>query len=148
MEFIKPFSGMILTYNPAKKEVRLKPLRMAGRIVSLSPDNPMVRSSAGHKVDESDIGSLLGVIATLQTNGETCISGTQCLSGNDTLQMKITGNDSFTFRGIHQYDLWLDKKTCLPMKAVSYGLKGELIEELFLDNLIIDIVLPDEFFCL
>lgn len=146
MEFVRPFPGTILTYNPAKKEVRVKLLRMSGHIITLSPDNRMVRSSAGHRVDESDIGSLLGVVSTLQSNGETCVSGTQYLSGREALQVRIRGNRSFTFRGIHQYALWLDRKTYLPLKVVSYDLRGEPIEDLLLDDLRTDIELPDELF--
>lgn len=148
MEFIRPFPGIILIYNPVQKEVRLKPLKIAGRIMSLSPDNPLIRSSAGHRIDESDIGSLLKAIATLQSHGETFISGTQCISGQQVLQIRITGSGSFAFRGIHQYDLWLDNNTYLPIKAVSYYPNGDLIEELFLDDLITDPELPDELFCL
>ena len=147
MEFIKPFPGMILIYNPARKEVRLKPLKVAGHVISFSPDNPMIRSSAGHRVDESDIGSLLDAVAMLKANGETCVSGTQYLPpGRDTLQVKITGSRSFSFRGVHQYNLWLDRETCLPLRVVSYDLKGELIEDLLLDDLRTDPDLPDDLF--
>jgi outer membrane lipoprotein-sorting protein len=62
--------------------------------------------------------------------------------------VRIAGKGSFTFREIHRYDIWFDKKTYLPLKVVSYNLRGELIEELSLDDLKTDLDLPDKLFCL
>jgi hypothetical protein len=146
MEFIKPRSGVILIYDPMKKKVRLKPFRSLNYVVTLSPDNDMIQSSAGHKVDESDIGSLLRVVARLQSNGKTYIWGDEDLSGRQTVHVRVTGDEEYTICGIHQYDLWLDKKTYLPLKIVSYDLRKGIIEEVLMDDLEIDLDLPDDFF--
>jgi hypothetical protein len=146
MEFIRPRRGVILIYDPIKKEVRLKPFGSVNYVVTLSPDNAMIQSSAGHKVDESDIGSLLRVVAKLQSNGKTSILGDEDLSGRQTTLVRVTGNEEYTICGIHQYDLWLDKKTCLPLKIVSYDLREGIIEEVLMDDLEIDLDLPDELF--
>jgi hypothetical protein len=146
MEFIKPLHGAILTYNPIKKEVRLRPFRFTDRTVTLNPDNDMIHSSAGHKVDESDIGSLLKVVARLQSIGKTIILGDEDLSGRPTVHVRVTGNEEYTISGVHQYDLWLDKKTCLPHKSISCDLRGNVIEEVLMDDLEIEIDLPDDLF--
>ncbi len=146
MEFIKPLPGVILTYNPVKKEVRLRPFRFTDHVVTLSPDNEIIQSSAGHKVDESDIGSLLGIVAKLQSNGKTYIMGDESLSGRQTVLVRVTGIEDFTVCGIHQYDLWLDKMTYLPLKIVSYDLSEGVIEEVLMDDLEIDLDLPDNLF--
>ena len=106
----------------------------------------MIQSSAGHKVGESDIGSLLGIVEKLQSNGKTYIMGDESLSGRQTIQVRITGIEDFTICGIHRYDLWLDKKTYLPLKIVSYDLLEEVIEEVLMDDLEIDLYLPDDLF--
>jgi negative regulator of sigma E activity len=146
MEFIKPLPGVILTYNPVRKEVRLRPFSFTDHTVTLSPDNDMIQSSAGHKVDESDIGSLLGIVAKLQSNGKTFIMGNERLSGRQTVLVRVTGTEDFTICGIHQYDLWLDRITYLPLKIVSYDLLKGVIEEVLMDDLKIDLDLPDNLF--
>lgn len=146
MEFIKPLPGVILTYNPIKKEVRIRPFRFINHVVTLSPDNDMIQSSAGHKVDESDIGSLLAIVAKLQANGKTYIRGDESLSGRQTVMVNVTGIEDFAICDIHQYDLWLDKMTYLPLKIISYNLREEVIEEVLMDDLEIDVVLPDNLF--
>jgi hypothetical protein len=148
MEFIQPLPGVILTYDPIKKQVRLRPFRFTDHVVTLRPDNEIIRSSAGHRVDESDIGSLLGIVAKLQANGKTYIMGDESLSGRQTVLVKVTGIEDFTVCGIHQYDLWLDKMTYLPLKIVSYDLRDGIIEEVLMDDLEIDIDLPDSLFYL
>jgi len=104
MEFIKPVPGVVLTYNPVKKQVRLRIFSFMNQVVTLSPDNEMIQSSSGHKVDESDIGSLLGIVEKLQSNGKTYIMGDEILSGRQTALVKVTGNGDFTVCGVHQYD--------------------------------------------
>jgi len=146
MEFVKPLPGVILTYNPIKKEVRLRPFRFINHVVTLSPDNDMIQSSAGHKVDESDIGSLLEIVAKLQSNGKTYIMKDESLSGRQTVLVRVTGIEDFTICGIHQYDLWLDKMTYLPLKIISYDLLEGVIEEVLMDDLKIDLDLPDNLF--
>lgn len=146
MEFIKPLPGVILTYNPIKKEVRIRPFRFINHVVTLSPDNDMIQSSAGHKVDESDIGSLLAIVAKLQANGKTYIRRDESLSGRQTVMVSVTGIEDFAICDIHQYDLWLDKMTYLPLKIISYNLREEVIEEVLMDDLEIDVDLPDNLF--
>ena len=146
MEFIKPVPGVVLTYDPVKKEVRIRPFGFINHVVTLSPDNDMIQSSAGHKVDESDIGSLLGIVAKLQSNGKTYIMRDESLSGRQTVLVRVTGIGDFTVCGIHQYDLWLDKMTYLPLKIVAYDLCEGLIEEVLMDDLEIDLDLPDSLF--
>lgn len=146
MEFIKPIPGVVLTYNPIKKEVRLRAFSFTNHVVTLSPDDDMIQSSAGHKVDQSDIGSLLAIVANLQSNGKTYVMGDESLSGRQSVHVRVTGNEECTICGIHQYDLWLDKKTYLPLKIVSYDLREGIIEEVLMDDLEIDLDLPDNLF--
>lgn len=146
MEFIKPFRGTVLTYNPITREVRLKPLQVLNHIIPLSPDSHMIRSSAGHTVDQSDIGSLLRAITTLQAMGVTCIAGDEVLAGRETLLVRVTGNDDVAVCGIHRYDLWLEKKSFLPLKVSSYDSAEELTEEIVMDDLEINIDLSDDLF--
>ena len=146
MEFIKPIPGAVLIYDPDKKEVGLRPFRFTDHVLTLSPDNIIIQSSAGHRVDESDIGSLLRIVAKLQSKGETNILGEESLSGRQTVMVRVAGIGDFTVFGVHRYDLWLERTTYLPLKIVSYDLRVEVIEEVLMDDLEINIVLPDNLF--
>jgi len=146
MEFIRPFCGTVLTYNPLVKEVRLKPLQFVDHVITLSPESLVIRSSAGHRVDQSDIGSLLCAVAKLQAEGRICVAGDDVLAGRETILFRVVGNNDVNVCGIHRYDLWLEKKFFLPVKVVSYDLSEELLEEVVMDDLEINIDLPDDLF--
>lgn len=146
MEFISPHPGTVLIYDPVKNKVRIKPFESIRGVLTLSPDNDLVKSSAGHKANESDIGSFLAAVMKLQSNGTMCITGEEHLSGKKTVHVRVTGHGNFTVYGIHQYDLWLDKETYLPLKVVASDLRGEFTEEVFMDDLEVNIDLPDELF--
>ena len=148
MEFISPFRGAVLTYNPARNEVLLKPLRITNRIVALSPENKLIRSAAGHGVAKSDIGSLLKVAAELRSGGTTHVISKESIAGRQTLLVRVTGDEHIAVSGIHEYDLWLDEETCLPLKARAYGFAGECMEEILMDDLETNIDLPDDLFSL
>jgi len=146
MEFISPFRGAVLIYNPIKNEVILKPFRITNFAVPLSPDNDMIRSAAGHRVHESDIGSMLRVAAELRSKGTTQIIGEEMIGGRRALLVRVTGNEHVAISGIHAYAFWLDQETCLPLKAVAYDLSGESREEILMDDLETNIDLPDDLF--
>jgi outer membrane lipoprotein-sorting protein len=148
MEFISPFRGAVLIYNPTKNEVLLKPLRITNRVVALSPENKLIRSAAGHGVARSDIGSLLKVAEELRSGGTTDIFGTEIIAGRRALCVRVTGSEHAAVSGIHEYTFWLDEETCLPLKVVAYDLSGTCREEVLMDDLETNIDLPDELFSL
>jgi hypothetical protein len=148
MEFISPFRGAVLTYNPINNKVLMKPFGITHLAVPLSPDNDMIRSAAGHRVHESDIGSLLRVAAELRSNGTTQVTGEEIIAGRRALLVRVIGSEHVAISGIHAYAFWLDQETYLPLKVVAYDLSGESREEILMDDLETNIDLPDDLFSL
>lgn len=147
MEFIRPHEGAVLVYDPSKKAVKLRPFGSIKNIVlTLSPDNYLVKSPKGHRADESDIGVLIKTVKALHDKGIGEIMGEVDVGDRDSVILKVTGTGNFTVKGIHAYLLWIDKKTFLPVKASSFDVKGALIEEVVMDDLEIDMELGDALF--
>ncbi|MEW6109573.1 MAG: DUF1571 domain-containing protein [Nitrospirota bacterium] len=147
MEFIKPHKGAVLVYSPYKKEVRLRPFGfLKPFVLTLNPDNNLIKSSRGHTVDESDIGSLLRTVKKLQADGKTEVAGEEAVGNKPAMLVRVEGNPDFVVDGIHRYLLWLDKKTFLPLKVSAYDLKGYLVEEVLMDDLDIGIAITESFF--
>lgn len=147
MELIKPHKGAILIYSPFTREVR--PFSFwKSFVLTLSPDNRLVKSSRGHRIDASDIGELLRTVKKLQDKGKTKILKEEVVEGKLTMLVSIEGEDDFTVDGVHRYLLWLDKMSFLPLKVSSFDISGNLIEEVLMDDLIINLRLDDSFFSL
>lgn len=147
MEFVKPHRGSVLVYNPASGRVRVTPFGFLPFFyLTLDPDNPFIKSSQGHRIDESDMGELLRSADELQQNGKTVMSGEDDMNGRTALRLVIEGEGEFHVGNIHGYELWLDRENLMPLKAVSFGAEGEPIEEVLMDDIEINVVFPEGFF--
>jgi outer membrane lipoprotein-sorting protein len=147
MEFKSPHRGAVLVYDPKKKKVRIRPFGMMEPFVlTLDPDNRLVRSSQGHCVDESDLGALLRRVLMLKEKGTAVTDGKEILKGRAAMRVVITGREGMAVDGIHRYRLWLDAASRLPLKVVAYAASGEVLEEVLMDDLAVDVPLPERLF--
>jgi outer membrane lipoprotein-sorting protein len=147
MEFVKPFRSAVLLYNPDTKKVKVTPFGSIKFLYfSLDPDNRLIKSSSGHRIDRSDLGELLQSVRELQENGKTEILSEENVNGKAAIRLSVKGEGDYTVDGIHTYELWLERETLLPLKVLSFDVEGKPIEEVHMDDLEINIVFPDKFF--
>jgi len=147
MEFIRPHKGAILVYDPTAKTVRLRPFgALKPFVLSLSPDNSLVKSTQGHRVDESDIGALLRRVKRLSEHGITVMRGEEKVGERDALIVSVEGEKGHSLEGVHRYLLWLDSITLLPLKAAAYDSSGASVEEVLMDDLEVNVGLEDGLF--
>lgn len=147
MEFIRPHTGAVLVYSPATQRVRLWPFG-AGRFpeLNLSPGNPLIQSSRRQRVDQSDVGVLLGNMQMLAQDGSLGATDEQALAGRQVLHLKVTGTGSLTVAGVHRYELWLDAASLFPVKVISRDLQDAIIETVHMEDAEIDVPLPMNLF--
>ena len=147
MEFVKPHPGALLVYNPLSKTVRLRPFGFTkSLILTLSPDNRLVKSARGHTVDASDIGALLTGVQALQARGATSIQGEETVAGKPTLMVEVEGEPGVAVDGVHRYRLWLDPATWLPLRVLAYGPSGDIVDEARMDDLEVNMPLDEGLF--
>ena len=147
MEFIRPHSGAVLVYNPLTQRVRLWPFG-AGWFpeLNLSPGNSLIRSSRGQHVDRSDVGALFENVRTLQQGGNTEVSGEERMGGRTLMHLVVTGAIGAEVAGVHRYELWLDTSSRLPVKVISRDLRDAIIETVNMEDMEVDVVLPEKLF--
>lgn len=147
MEFITPHNGTVLVYDPGTKQVRVRPFAFLDPLVfTFSPDNSLVKSARGHRVDASDIGAFLMQVHELQNHGRTTVSGAAALSGRSVIDISVEGNGNFSLDGVHRYRLWLDASSMMPLKTAAFDNAGVLIEEVLMDDLELNVALNEELF--
>ena len=156
MEFIRPHDGAVLVYNPVTRRVRLWPFG-AGHFpeFDLSPGNPLIRSWSGQRVDRSDVGVLFDNIRILQQGGNTEILGDtknaspgtrESMGGRVALHIIVTGAESVAVANVHRSELWLDKASKFPVKVISRDQQDVIIETVMMEDLEINIELPETLF--
>ncbi len=147
MEFIKPHGGALLVYDPTARTVRLRPFGFVPSFVlTLGPNNSLVKSAQGHRVDESDIGALLRRVKRLQEHGTTALAGEDTVAGRSAVIVSVEGYKGVSLEGIHRYLLWLDKITLLPLKTTTFDSSGNPVEEVLMDDLEVNVPLEDSLF--
>ena len=147
MEFIQPFGGAVLVYDHAKGRARLWPFSYwSFPALSLSPENHLIQSATGQRVDRSDVGALYQNVRIMQEHGKTEVAGTEMVGGKETLHVTIEGEKNFTVGGVHRYQLWLEQEALFPLRISSHDVARHLIETVEMNELKINPEFPPDFF--
>ncbi|MCE8020405.1 DUF1571 domain-containing protein [Halomonas sp. MCCC 1A11036] len=148
MDMETPYRGAVLIYRPDTGRVQLWPFGSPGRRAGLSlrPTNRLVRSSRGHRVDQSDVGTLLRNVQQVQRHDTARLLEPTELDGRPARHVVVEAEPGRAVREVARYDLWLDDETLFPLRVVSYDRRGERLESVRLENIDLDPgFLPDHF---
>lgn len=147
MDFSEPHRGAVLIYDPDSGRVRVWPFGIGTLpVLSLSPSNSLVQDPNGHRVDQSDVGTLLRNIRRLQQGGKTTVVGKETLAGQAALHVTILGAAGVSIYGVHRYEVWLEESHGFPTKVVSYDSGGREMETVMMDALVLNLHFPADFF--
>ncbi|MGR4069554.1 hypothetical protein OCT51_04615 [Halomonas sp. LR3S48] len=148
MDMETPYRGAVLIYRPDTGKVQLWPFGGPGSRpgLSLRPTNRMVRSSRGHRVDQSDVGTLLRNVQQLQQHGSARLLGPATLDGHSVQHVVVESEPGRTVHEVARYDLWLDEETLFPLRVISYDRRGERLESVHLEDVELDPAFPPDHF--
>ncbi|CAI1689985.1 Uncharacterised protein [Serratia fonticola] len=147
MDFSEPHRGAVLIYDPDSGKVRVWPFGIGTLpVLSLSPSNSLVQGPNGHRVDQSDVGTLLRNIRHLQQRGKTTVIGKEALAGQAALHVTILGATGVSIDGVHRYEVWLEDSHAFPTKVVSYDSNDREMETVMMDALVFNLHFPADFF--
>ena len=140
MDFIRPYPGVVLAYNPETDEALLWPFGFRTfPLLTLAPGNPLIRGPSGHRIDRCDLGALLANVRDLQCVGVTEFAGQEAVGSRLAARVVVTGAPGCDASGVGRYQLWLDLATGLPVKVISADRQGDLIETVTMDDLRVDV---------
>ncbi|RDB42968.1 DUF1571 domain-containing protein [Halomonas sp. DQ26W] len=148
MDMETPYRGAVLIYRPDTGKVQLWPFGSPGRRpgLSLRPTNRMVRSSSGHRVDQSDVGTLLRNVQQLQRHGKARLLEPMTLDGYPVQHVVVEAEPGRAVHEVARYDLWLDEETLFPLRVISYDRRGERLESVHLEDVTLDPAFPSDHF--
>jgi outer membrane lipoprotein-sorting protein len=112
----EPQGGMVLLYPDKDGKVAVTPGGW-GRLLtlSLSPDNTLLRNSAGQRIDRTDLGTLFENMAhslTDRRRGEPRITGQE-----GRVLMEVLAEDHFRAGVVTLYRFTIDTRTWLPLEV-------------------------------
>ncbi|MDN0075143.1 DUF1571 domain-containing protein [Crenobacter sp. SG2303] len=147
MEFVTPHAGAVLVYRPGTGKVRLWPFGLGNLpVLTLAPDNPLIRGAHEHRVDRSDAGALLANLLALADGGSIAVADDERIGRWKAKPLVVTGAPGRTVSGVHRYQVWLAEESLFPVKVASYDLRGNRLECVLMDDVVLGEPFPDEFF--
>jgi outer membrane lipoprotein-sorting protein len=146
MEFIQPHRGTVLIYDPDTRRVHLWPFGPHMPVLSLAPDNALLRNPRGHRIDRSDVGALLANLLALRARGSMSSLGEAQVGGRPATGLDIAGDAGVTIAGVHRYAVWLASDTLFPLRVESFAVGGNPIETVDMADVETDVTFPERFF--
>jgi outer membrane lipoprotein-sorting protein len=145
VDFSYPYPTLSLFYNGGDSEVTALPLRSISFFkFHLSIDNPRIRTTAGQKINQTDMGYFIEFLSenlkkVSQTEEDFEEDGTQ-------VRFRLQASDYIRGRNIERYRISISKEAWLPVRIERHTLEGELLELILIKNYTINTHLEDKLF--
>lgn len=123
IDMLSPYRGMTLVYPDKKGKVLVEPGGPLGFLkLHLSPDNSLLKSSGGQRMNQTDLGRLIGNIERSLTEwrrGEPAVRERE-----DRIVIEVLSRDHFLPDVETLYRFHLDKKLWLPVEIEELTPQG------------------------
>ena len=140
-----PYAGMVLVYPGEDGKVTIKPGGLIGFLkLHLFPDSALLRTAAGQRIDQTNLGLLIkniGHSLTDRRRGEVRIT-----EQDGQVRIEVLAEDHFLAGVLTLYHFFIDKTRWLPVKVREFTPKGILKREVRFRNLRTSIGITDGFF--
>lgn len=140
-----PHPGMVLVYPDHKGKVGVKPSGWAHFFkLSLSPDNFLLKGSSGQKIDQTDMGLLIGNMAkslTDERHGQPEVEKEEA-----NIRIRVLADNHFR-KGVRtRYEFLIDRMKWLPAEVNECTQDGVLERRIIFRDLRVNIGVKDSFF--
>jgi outer membrane lipoprotein-sorting protein len=140
-----PHPGMVLVYPDQEGKVGVEHFGWARFLrLRLPPDSGVLMTSAGQRIDQTDLGLLVQNIAhslTDRRHGEITVS-----EEDGRLCLEVMAENHFRPKVLTRYRVFIDEKRWLPVEVQERTPEGMLQREVIFRSLRTSIGIPDTFF--
>jgi outer membrane lipoprotein-sorting protein len=145
VDFSHPYSALTIFYNDGDKEATVMPFRfMPGLKFRFSIDNPMIKTSAGQRIDQTDMGYFINFMSKNLQNvrqGED-----EFYEDREQVKFLFWAKDYVEEKTPEKYRISISKRHWLPIRIERYSLDGKPLEVTDIKNYIINSRLEDKLF--
>lgn len=140
-----PHPGMVLVYPDEEGKVVVEPFGWARFLrLHLPPDSGVLMTSAGQRIDQTDLGLLVQNMAhslTDRRHGEITLS-----QEDGRLCLEVLAENHFRPKVLTRYRFFIDEKRWLPVEVQERTPEGMLRRHVIFHSLRTSIGIPDTFF--
>ncbi len=144
IDFESPHPGMILIYPDKNGKVRVEPPGLSHIFnFDLSPENPLLRTPSGQRIDQTSIELLIQNISHSLTDQRR---GPVHIDENGYVRIRVLATDHFRKSIVTLYQFFIDSHLWLPVKVEESSPEGHLERTIAFQHLRINIGVLDSFF--
>jgi len=145
VDFSHPYSSLTIFYSDGEKEATVVPFRSIPSLrFRFSIDNPMIRTLAGQRIDQTDMGYFIDFMSkniqrVKQREDEFYEDGEQ-------VTFLFWAKDYIEEKSNEKYRVSISKKHWLPIRIERYSLEGMPLEITDIKNYLINSHLEEKLF--
>jgi outer membrane lipoprotein-sorting protein len=145
VDFSHPYSALTIFYIGGEKEATVVPFRfMAGLRFRFSIDSPTIKTLAGQRIDQTDMGHFIDF---LSKNLKRVKQGVDEFSEDEErVRFLFWAYDYIEEKSLEKYRISITKRHWLPIRIERYSLGGKPLETTDIQNYRINTQLDDKLF--
>ena len=145
VDFSRPYSSLTIFYSGGDKEAIVMPFRFVPSFkIRLSIDNPMIKTLAGQRIDQTDMGYFVDFMSK---NLKRVRQGEdEFYEDREQVKFLFWAKDYIEEKSNEKYRISISKKHWLPIRIERYSLEDKPLEKTEIKNYIINTHLEDKLF--
>jgi outer membrane lipoprotein-sorting protein len=145
VDFSHPYSSLTIFYSDGDKEATVMPFRSIPSLkFRLSIDNALIRTPAGQRIDQTDMGYFLDFMSK---NLKRIKQGEdEFYEDGEQVKFLFWAKDYIEEESNEKYRISISKKHWLPIRIQRYSLEDKPLEKTGIKNYIINTHLEDKLF--
>jgi len=145
VDFYQPHPGLAIFYRNADREATVMPLRsLPGLKFRLSVDNPLMKTLAGQRITQTDMGYFIKFMFRKLRWVEQ--EESEFREGNDRVEFLFRAMDYIEEKSPEKYRISISREHWLPIRIERFDSKGTRLEVTDIRNYVLNGHLKDELF--
>jgi outer membrane lipoprotein-sorting protein len=145
VDFSHPHPGLTVIYKDGETKATVIPFRFSPAFkFRLSVDNPMLKTLAGQRINQTDMGYFIDFLSKNLKKVEQ--KENTFHEDEQRVEFIFRAMDYIEERSLEKYRISISKKYWLPIRIERYSSEGELLEVSDIKNYVLNAHLEDKFF--
>ena len=145
VDFSHPYSALTIFYIGGEKEATVVPFRfMPALKFRFSLDNPMIKTQAGQRIDQTDMGHFIGFLSKNLKRVKQ--REDEFYEDKEEAKFLFWAMDYIEGKTLEKYRISISKRHWLPIRIERYSLEGNPLETTDIQNYTINTRLEEKLF--
>ena len=144
VDFSHPHPGLTIIYRDSETKVTVIPFRSPAFKFRLSVDNPLIKTPAGQRINQTDMGYFIDFLS--KNVKKVSQEENAFYEDERRVEFLFWALDYIEERSLEKYRISISKIYWLPIRIERYSIEGKLREVSDIKNYVLNAHIDDKFF--